>query len=141
MVIDVAKRNLEIVGEKIYDSSVAVKDSIFTKISGLVSNEDINVNASVSLSNSDAGDHTISTEKLTLSNGKSGLASNYSINSAMVTVKKKPVRISGSGKFNRSSNRKVVIDKRALRLQNVEKNDKIDVGIALISGIAEGART
>ena len=36
VVIDVAKRNLEIVGEKIYDSSVAVKDSIFTKISGLV---------------------------------------------------------------------------------------------------------
>ena len=59
----------------------------------------------------------------------------------MVTVKKKPVRISGSGKFNRSSNRKVIIDKRALRLQNVEKNDQIDVaGIALISGIAEGAR-
>ena len=79
VIIDVAKRNLEIVGEKIYDSSVAVKDSIFTKISGLVSNEDINVNASVSLSNSDAGDHTISTEKLTLSNGKSGLASNLSL--------------------------------------------------------------
>ena len=141
VVIDVAKRNLEIVGEKIYDSSVAIKESIFTKISGLVANEDINVSSTASLSNSDAGNHTISSENLALSNGKSGLASNYSINSAMVTVKKKPVRISGSGKFNRSSNRKVVIDKRALRLQNVEKNDKIDVaGIALISGIAEGAR-
>ncbi len=77
-----------------------------------MANEDINVNASVSLSNSDAGDHTISSENLSLSNGKSGLASNYSINSAMVTVKKKPVRISGSGKFNKSSNRKVIIDKK-----------------------------
>ena len=141
VVIDVAKRNLDIVGEKIYDSSVTVKESIFTKISGLVANEDININSTVSLSNSDAGNHNISSGNLALSNGKSGLASNYSINSAMVTVKKKPVRISGSGKFNRSSNRKVVIDKRALRLQNVEKNDKINVaGIALISGIAEGAR-
>ena len=36
---------------------------------------------------------------------------------------------------------KVIIDKRALRLQNVEKNDQVDVsGIAFISGIAEGAR-
>ena len=86
-----------------------------------MANEDINVSSTASLSNSDAGNHTISSENLALSNGKSGLASNYSINSAMVTVKKKPVRISGSGKFNRSSNRKVVIDKRALRLQNVEK--------------------
>ena len=47
VVIDVAKRNLEIVGEKIYDASVAVKDSIFTKISGLVGNEDINVSGTL----------------------------------------------------------------------------------------------
>ena len=118
------KRNLKIVGEKIYDATVTVKESIFTKISGLVAKEDINVNTAVSLSNPDAGDHTISSQDLALSNGKSGLASNYSISSAMVTVKKKPVRVSGSGKFNRSSNRDVIIDKRALRLQNVEKLTK-----------------
>ena len=66
VVIDVAKRNLEIVGEKIYDSSVAVKDSIFTKISGLVDNEDISVSGTVSLTKADAGDHSISKDLLTL---------------------------------------------------------------------------
>ena len=101
VVIDVAKRNLEIVGEKIYDASVAVKDSIFTKISGLVGNEDISVSGTVSLTKADAGDHSISKDSLTLKDGKSGLAANYSINTAGVTVKKKAIKLSGSRKINR----------------------------------------
>ena len=124
VVIDVAKRNLEIVGEKIYDASVAVKDSIFTKISGLVGNEDISVSGTVSLTKADAGDHSISKDSLTLKDGKSGLATNYSINSAGVTVKKKAIKLSGSRKINRI-NRNYRLASGQLRLGNQLKGDEV----------------
>ena len=124
IVIEVAKRNLEIVGEKIYDASVAVKDSIFTKISGLVGNEDISVSGTVSLTKADAGDHSISKDSLTLKDGKSGLAANYSINSAGVTVKKKAIKLSGSRKINRI-NRNYKLASGQLRLGNQLKGDEV----------------
>ena len=124
VIVDVAKKNLEIIGEKVYDASVAVKNSIFTKISGLVANEDIGVRGTVNLSNSNAGDHNISKDSLTLSNGESGLAKNYSIKSVGVTIKKKPLKLSGSRKINRI-NRNIRLTSGQLRMDNQIKGDNV----------------
>ena len=132
-------------GTRNYDGTASVDSSDLT-VSNFIGSETVTLSGSGSLSSADVQSNSSlsSTSGLSLIDGSGGgLASNYTLTggSQSVSVTKKPVRISGSGKFERTSNRKVIIDKRALRLQNVEKNDKIDVaGIALISGIAEGAR-
>ena len=89
-----------------------------------MANEDIGVSGTVNLSNSNAGDHNISKDSLTLSNGESGLAKNYSIKSVGVTIKKKPLKLSGSRKINRI-NRNIRLTSGQLRMDNQIKGDNV----------------
>ena len=124
----ITQKPLSLSGTRNYDGTTIVSSSDLT-VGNLVGNETLTLQGSGSLSSADtqSDSNFASTSGLSLSNGSNGrVASNYTLigGDHKVTVKRQPIKLSGSRKINRI-NRNLRLVSGDLRMANKLQGDDV----------------
>ena len=124
----ISQKPVSLTGTRNYDGTTIVSSKDLT-VGNFVDNETLTLSGTGSLSsaNTQSNSSLASTAGLSLVNGSNGgVASNYTLIGGQhkITVKKKPIKLSGARKINRI-NRNIKLSSGQLRMGNQIKGDKV----------------